>query len=85
MAQPVIGLVPLVMFVLTGTAFDDKLTRATFVTGRVHGTCAAHAAGAGTGTKLQLVGVFAEINTHCYIFVQITQKSDIYMLHYQIC
>jgi hypothetical protein len=55
------------MFVLTGTAFDDKLTRATFVIGRVHGTCAAHAAGADTGTKLQLVGAFAEINTQCYV------------------
>jgi hypothetical protein len=57
------------MVVLTRTAFDGTPTRATFVTGTVHGTCAAHAAGAGAGagTKLHLVGAFAEINTQCYV------------------
>jgi hypothetical protein len=66
-AQPVIGLVPLVIVVFTRTAFDGAYSRATFVTGRVHGTCAAHAAGAGAGTKLHLVGAFAEINSQYYV------------------
>jgi len=35
-AQPVIGLVPVLMIVFTGTSFDGPYSRTTFVTGGVH-------------------------------------------------